>query len=82
MRDILGISLDRSVRDPADCHRERLGCAIGVLEHAVGQCEARRVLSKASPGKATAGLSIRARICLHDIADAGRGVRPAVDRRR
>jgi hypothetical protein len=43
MRDILGISLDRSVRDPADCHRERLGCAIGVLEHAVGQCEARRV---------------------------------------
>jgi hypothetical protein len=45
MRDILGISLDRSVRDPADCHRERLGCAIGVLEHAVGQCEARRVLA-------------------------------------
>ena len=45
MRDILGISLDRSVRDPADCHRDRLGCATGVLEHAVGQCEARRVLA-------------------------------------
>jgi hypothetical protein len=66
---VFGINLNCAVRHPTDRRCERLGNAVGVLEHAVRQSDAVASLpANGLFGTATAASAIRDRVCSQALA--------------